>query len=261
MAQVDGIAEYQRTPERSLFDRYAREGAAARAEFSEGASLFYWWLDTSFGNGPGDLVRALWAMAGTRTPLGAERWHDEPDVMDVLRVSFKDVIASGKRWEDALAEYGVTRALLGPRDDGVELPEARPLGDAILPRIDWVVDWPSKPRRLAAPFPVAPTGSSYVLVRRAGAPAGARLRVEADWEQHAAFRWTVVKLDAKGREIGRVAIAAPPRATEAQATITGLDAADALLVVATNVGDPYVPLDPDDERFEPHGWLVTLAAE
>jgi hypothetical protein len=49
--------------------------------------------------------------------------------------------------------------------------------------------------------------------------------------------------------------------TEAQATIVDLDRATDVLVVGTNVGDPFVPFDPDDERFEPHGWLLTLAAE
>ena len=230
------------------------------AEFARGASLFYWWLDASFGNGPGELVRAIWALSPTMTPYGSERWVDEPDGMDVLRESFKDVITSGSRVEDLFAEFGTTRALLGPRDDGAELPEARPLGAALAPRIDWAIDWPTTPRRLASPVGVAPTGSAYVLVHRAGAPSGSRLRLEAAWEQHAAIRWTAVKLDAAGRELGRIPVAAPPRATEAQGTIADLDATDSLLVVATNVGDPYEPLDPDDESFEPHGWLLTLAS-
>jgi hypothetical protein len=261
MARLDGIDDFQRSPELAFIDPFARGDAARDIEFASGASLFYWWLDWSFGASPGALVRAIWALSATMTPPGAERWNDEPDGMDVLRESFKDVITSGSRIEDVLAEFGTTRALLGPRENGLELPEARPLGAQIAPRIDWTIDWPTMPRRLASPVGVAPTGSAYVLVHRAGAPSGARLRVEATWEQHAAIRWTVVKLDAAGRELGRIPIAAPPRATEAQATIVNLDTADSLLIVGTNVGDPYVPLDPDDERFEPHGWLVTLAAQ
>jgi hypothetical protein len=70
-----------------------------------------------------------------------------------------------------------------------------------------------------------------------------------------------VKLDAGGRELGRIPVAAAPRATEAQATFVNLDAADAILIVGTNVGDPFDPFDPDDEAFEPHGWLLTLARE
>ncbi|MGO9000096.1 MAG: hypothetical protein ACLQVI_42760 [Polyangiaceae bacterium] len=264
MTRLGDIDAFQRSPERAIADPFASgdvADSAADARFDRGASLFYWWIDASFSATPGGLPRALWALSPTTTPLGADRWNDEPDGFDVLRASFKDVISSGSRIEDLFAEFGATRALLGARENGAELPESRPLGAAIEPRIDWTIGWPATPRRLASPLPLAPTGSAYVLVSHAGAPAGARLRVEAAWEQHAAIRWTVVKLDAAGRELGRIPIAAPPRATEAQATIIDLDAAASLLVVATNVGDPYVPFDPDDERFEPHGWLVTLAAE
>jgi hypothetical protein len=44
-------------------------------------------------------------------------------------------------------------------------------------------------------------------------------------------------------------------------TVINLDGVDSLLIAATNVGDPFAPFDPDDETFEPHGWLLTLAAE
>ncbi len=263
MASVDGIDSFQQSPDRAIADPRAFGDGAVResAAYERGASLFYWWLDASYSNTPGGLVRAIWALSPTMTPLGADRWNDEPDAVDVLRETFKDALMSGSRLEDLFAEFGTTRALLGLRDNGTELPEARPLGAALATRIDWTVDWPATPRRLASPVPLAPTGSGYVLVHRAGAPPGSRLRLEADWEQHAAIRWTAVKLDAAGHEIARIPIVAAPRVTEAQGTIVDLDGAADVLVVATNVGDPFVRFDPDDERFEPHGWLLTLAAE
>jgi hypothetical protein len=261
MGRTGGIEVFQRRPDRAFMDDLTGSDARESARFADGASLFYWWLDASYSATPGGLVRAIWALSPTVTPPGAERWKDEPDGIDVLRESFKEALSSGSRLEDLFAEFGTTRALLGPADNGAELVEARPLGAALAPRIDWTIDWPQTARRLASPYPLAPTGSSYVLVRHAGAPSGSRLRIEAEWEQHAAIRWTAVKLDAAGREIARIPIAAAPRATEAQGTIVDLDGADAVLVVATNVGDPFVKLEPDDERFEPHGWLVTLAAE
>jgi hypothetical protein len=266
MGRVDGIDVFQRSPERAIADAFVGSSAGsapASVAFDRGASLFYWWLDARFSTVPGGIVRAIWALSPTMTPPESDRWNDEPDAYDVLRESFKDVLSTGSKLEDVFAEFGTARALLGPRDrdDRPELAEARPLGAALAPRIDWTIDWPAAPRRLASPAPIAPTGSSYVLVSRAGAPAGSRLRVEATWEEHAAIRWTVVKLDAKGKEIARYPIAAAPRATEAQSTIVDLDATASVLVVATNVGDPFVPFDPDDEVFEPHGWLLTLASE
>jgi hypothetical protein len=262
MGMLDGVDTFQSRPERSFADPAVGDADSRRsAEFARGASLFYWWLDASYSMAPGGIVRAIWALKPTMTPPGADRWKDEPDGVDVLRETFKDALMSGSRLEDLLAEFGTTRALLGPRDNGTELAEARPLGDALVPRVDWTVDWPAHPRRLASPVGIAPAGSTYVLIHRAGAPPGSRLRLEATWERHADIRWTALKLDAAGRELGRIPIGAAPRVTEAQGTVTGLDLASDVLVVGTNVGDPFVPFDPDDERFEPHGWLLTLDAE
>ena len=250
----DGISAFQAAPDRAVIDPFD-------VEFDRGAQLFFWWLDASYSASPGALVRALWALSPTLTPFGAARWNDEPDGFDVLRVTFKGALTSGSTVEDLFSEFGASRALLGARENGAELAEARPLGPALATRIDWNVDWPATSRRLASPVPLAPTGSSYVLVHHAGAAPGARLRLEASWEAHAAIRWVAVKLDAAGREKGRIAVSAPPRAMEAQATIVDLDLVDAILLVATNVGDPYSVFDPDDEVFEPHGWLLTLASE
>ena len=42
---------------------------------------------------------------------------------------------------------------------------------------------------------VAPTGASYVVVDHAAAPPGAKLRLEAEWEDYGRMRWVAVKLD------------------------------------------------------------------
>jgi hypothetical protein len=162
---------------------------------------------------------------------------------------------------DALLDVAVARAFLGDADDGVHQPETAPLGEAARVAIDWDVGWPSMPRRFAPRAPVAPTGSSYVVVRRAGAKPSARLRVEAEWEEHALFRWAAVKLDARGHERGRFLIPTRDRTTEAQATIVDLEGVDRVLLVGVNVGDPAYPFDPDDEVWEPHGWLLSIAEE
>jgi len=51
------------------------------------------------------------------------------------------------------------------------------------------------------------------------------------------------------------------RSTQAQMTVVDLDVAASLLLVGTNVGDPLYPFDPDDEVWEPHGWILTVASE
>ncbi|WP_394833230.1 hypothetical protein LVJ94_42680 [Pendulispora rubella] len=228
-------ATFQAHPERALPDAWPEFAPTVGMTYAQGASLFYDWMDDGFGQQPGSIVRAIWALSPGKT-----------DTFEILRSSFKNALSSGSTLDDLLLGFAVGRVL----------PSA-----GIAPRTDWQIDWPAKPRRLAPRDPTAPTGSAYVVVRRAGAPPGARLRVEAIWEEHAKMRWSVVKLDAGGREIARIPVASAERATETQGSIVDLDATDTLVVVGTNAGDFTPPFDPDDAVWEPHGWRLTLAAE
>jgi hypothetical protein len=261
LGRVDGVDTFQAHPDRALADAWVDEDAHLGDAFGRGAALFYWWLDASYGAEPGAIVRAMWALTPTMTPLGSARWVDEPDGFDVLATSFKGALTTNSTFDDLLLEAAASRALMGPADDGTVLPEARPLGAALRPRIDWSIDWPATPRRLASPVGVSPTGAAYVAVRHAGAQAGARLRIEVAWEEHAKMRWLVLKLDPSGRERARVAVPTTERATEAQVTVVELDGTETALIVGVNAGEPTEPFDPDDGPWEPHGWTLTVAAE
>ena len=70
-----------------------------------------------------------------------------------------------------------------------------------------------------------------------------------------------MKLDAAGKELGRVVVPTRERATEASFTLVDVDAADRILLVGVNAGDPSYAFDPDDAVWEPHGWLLTVAQE
>jgi hypothetical protein len=261
LAEADGVDVFQRHPERAIMDPWEGSDPSVGQAFARGASLFWWWLDDTFGARPGAIVRAIWALQPTTTPLGAWRWNAEPDAFDVLRITFKDALSTGSTVDDVLLDFAVARALMGRAADDLHAPETRTLGDVASPRLDWDIEWPTQPRRLAAREPTAPTGSAYLRVRRANAPKGSRLRVETTWEEHAKMRWAVVKLDADGRERGRVLIpAANEKGTDAQITIVDLDDSDSVLVVGVNAGDPAFQVDPDDVVWEPHGWIVSLAS-
>lgn len=250
----DAVQAFQSRPERAIPD--ASVGLAA-----DGAALFWSRLDWAFGRFPGAIVLATWALSPTSTPLFATTWKNEPDGFDVLRKSFEGMLFTRSNLGDLLLDFGVARAFFGSADDGMHQPETRIYGDAGRVTVDWDIPWPSKPRRLAPRAPTYPSGASYVSIRRAGARPDARLRVEIVWEEHALFKWTLVKIDEQGRELGRVPIATSERATEAQITLTDLGRADRVLLVGVNVGDPAYQFDPDDAVWEPHGWLVTLAEE
>jgi hypothetical protein len=269
----DAVSAFQSRADRTLCDGFAGDDAKAAGEelrprpspldalFAAGAATFWARLEWAFGRTPGGIVTASWSLSPTMTPLGAARWMNEPDTFDVLRASFKNALTTGSTVNDLWLDFGVARAFLGSADDGLHFPELRTLGDAALVPVDWDIPWPTKPRRLAPRRPAYPTGASYLVVRRAGAPPGARLRAEIEWETHALFRWAFVKLDADGHEIGRVVIPTTERATQAQMTLVDLDAVDRVMLVGVNVGDPAYAFDPDDEVWEPHGWMVTIAEE
>jgi hypothetical protein len=255
MGLVDGIDRFQETPERALPD--PTEGF----ERDRGAGLFYWWLDYSFGREPGAIVRALWALAPTVTPAGASRWASRPTGFDVLKASFKNALMTGSTVDDLWAEFAVARAFAGAADDGDHLPESRALGDAGRVRFQWEIAWPEKARSLASGTGIAPTGAAYIAISHAGARPGARLRIEVAWEEHAMMRWSVVKVDGAGKELGQLAIPGPDHGTAAQMTVVDLDATSKILVVGTDVGDPSVPFDPNAGVWEPHGWTVSVASE
>lgn len=267
----DAVFAFQSRPERAFADAHAGDetavagGAAAAprspvdALFAAGAATFWRRVDWAFGRTPGGIVTASWALHPTMTEVGVPRWINEPDTFDVLRSTFKGALSTNGTVADLWLDFAVARAFAGSADDGMHLPELRTLGDLARVPYDWDIPWPSSPRRLAPRAPVYPTGASYLVVRRAGAPASARLRVEIDWEEHALFRWAFVKLDASGRELGRVVIPTAERATQAQMTLVELDGVDRVMLVGVNVGDPTYAFDPDDEVWEPHAWMVTVS--
>jgi hypothetical protein len=269
---ADAALAFQSNPDRAVADAHASDPSAAPADwatsmsaydrlFADGASIAWSRIDWAFGRTPGGLVRASWALAPSKTPLGAPFWRDEPDPYDVLRESFKSALWSGSTLADLLLDLSVARAFVGTNDDGAHQPELRTLGDAAKVPFDWDIAWPTKPRRLSPRAPVMPTGASYIVVRRAGAAPASRLRVEISWEEHALFRWALVKLDASGKEIGRVLIPMRERAVEAQMTLVDLEKVDRVLVVGVNAGDPTYHFDPDDEVWEPHAWVAAFAEE
>jgi hypothetical protein len=255
-ATGDDVRAFQAHPELGLADTFgppsdsiAREPARVQTtpgeRYASGASLFYDWVDDSFGGSPGSIVRAMWALSPTLTATNAARWNDEPDGFDVLRMSFKNALTTGSTVDDLWLDFAVARAFV-PDDPA---------------RVEWSIDWPTAPRALMSGAGIAPTGASYIAVDCKGRPKGARLRFEARWEEHARILWTLVRVDAAGREISRVGVPEQDRGTEAQTSLVHLDGVARVLVVGTNAGDPLYPFDPDDYAWEPHGWVVSLAGE
>jgi hypothetical protein len=240
-----GLADTLAPPGEVITPDKPRVVTTPSEQYARGASLFYDWVDDSFGGYPGAIVRAMWALSPTRTAPDAIRWNNEPDGFEVLRTSFKGALTTGSTVDDLWLDFGVARAFVP------DYPV----------RVEWSVDWPTAPRTLGSGAGVSPTGATYVSIDCAGRPKDARLRFEARWEEHARMLWTLVRVDDRGREMSRVGVPEMDRGTEAQLTLVDLDGVARILVVGTNAGDPLYPFDPDDYIWEPHGWVVSLAAE
>ncbi len=234
---VDEERMFEEEPERAVVD-------PASAAFDRGASVFFEWLDANFATYPGALVAGLWSLAPTRTDARAWRWSGTPTGFDVLRVSLKNALGTDSTLDDVLARFAVHRALANPAA-----------------RVAWHIPWPTKARRFASPIPDTPTGTSVVVVDLAGAPAGAKLRIEAAWEDFGRMRWEIVKLDSHGNDLADIPVTSVPLGTHASMTIEPLDGVDRVVVVGANVGSTEHPFEPNQGWWEPHGWLLTVEGE
>jgi hypothetical protein len=244
------IDDLQRHPEREL--------TAGDPNRPDGAMLFPAYLDEAWGNGkPAGVITALLTVSHQRTPAGAWSWSNEPDVFDALRLAAKDRDTS---IGDMLLELAVARAFVGSRSDEGHLRDVARFGDAGRVRFEWAVPFSSLPRRLAPLRPISSTGSTYLWLDLKDAPADAGITFVAEWELPVLFQWALVKVDAEGKEVGRVGVAPVYGSTRAERTVLNLSGLAGLLIVGINQGDfdRGAPFDPDEGPFEPHAYTVTL---
>jgi hypothetical protein len=233
----ENAAAFQTEPWRCIID-------PSSEPFDRGASTFVQWVDATFGSEPGSLLLGAWALAPTRTAPAASRWSGAPTTFDVFRASLKGALGRETTFDDALLKFAVARASMDPR-----------------PAFAWSVPWPFRARRLTPAEPIAPTGASYVRVDYRGSPRGAKLRLEAQWEDYARMRWLVVKRDAADKTLAVLPVTSTERGTAASMTVEEQDSVDHLLIVILNLGSTEHPFDPDQGEWEPHGWLLTLEGE
>jgi len=222
------------TPCRSAEARATAERAQALPELGWPvvAPSFLGWLDAQLSAaGPG---RYLAAVTGRLAPA---------DLFQVLRENTKDAFFTGSGLGDAVAAFGLGRFVPGRSPTS------------------WDIDWPTSPRALLLPRPLAPLGSAAIRLRVApGRTASPALRIEATWEQHADLRLAVVALDAEQHELQRAWIPGRARIPEAQFTFREVTGAHTIVLVFTSLGDPFAPLDTRQLDLEPHGAVVSLAS-
>ena len=230
----EGAIEFQSEPERTLVD-------GRSTAFARGGAAFFEWLERTFARGPGALVPALWALAPERLKSDGTHAQLDATAFDVLAASLRGAYGTDSTLDDVLVAFAVARVEMWP-----------PVHAA------WAVKWPARPRRLVSAEPVAPTGASYVFIRREGAQPGSRLRLEMEWEDYARMRWVGLKLDSDGRVLAQIRVSSPNFATQAAMTLDGLDGTDRVVVVGVNVGSTEHTFLPAQGEWEAHGWTLTV---
>jgi hypothetical protein len=252
---VELVDDAQRHPERALTrDGQHSPGAAARF-----ALLLEMLETTRSAAAPGTLATSLFSAAASRTPPGAARFDNEPDVFDVLRHSLDEETS---RYADLMVDFALRRALAGDRDDGTRFPALSFAGTFARPHYDWIIKFSSLPRRVLSGRPIAQSGAELIWLELDDAPIGAAVGIRAEWEAPVAFAWRVLLIDREGREVRRVDVTFQDRVTSADARVLRLDGAAALIIAGVNLGgvDLAHPFDPDVEPFEPAACTVYLVA-
>jgi hypothetical protein len=248
---VQSVDDAQAHPERALAGRTsaASAGAALLLDFMERARS---------AQPSGGLSASLFAAAADNTPGGAWQWNDEPDVFDVLRHSLDEDSA---KIANLFGQYGVSRAFLGDRDDGVHAPFGAWSGAFGRPRYDWVIKFSSLPRRVRAARPVEPTGIEMVWVDMDEVPLGVSLGFESEWEAPVSFRWTLISVDDQGQEMARVEVPFQERGRSSEGRVVNLTGVRAVLAVGVNMGgvDLAHPFDPDLDPFEAQACTLYFA--
>lgn len=248
---VEAVDRVQRSPELAI----AEPELGPR---SEGAALFFEYLDRALGAaGPAELAASLFAAAASPRPAGSE-YDNEPDVFDVLRHTLD---SNRTRFARLLGDFAAARAFVGSRDDGRHLPALGWAGEFGRVRFDWVLELSSLPRRVAIQPPVSSTGAALVWLDVGAVPDKTSLGFRAEWEPPVSFHWQLIRLGPDGEELGRLVVPWEERATSAEAVLGHLGGVAAVLAVGTNLEwvELSHPFDPDVAPFEPHGVSVYFA--
>ncbi|HET9957182.1 MAG TPA: hypothetical protein VFQ61_21945, partial [Polyangiaceae bacterium] len=245
---VQAIHDVQRTPELAIATREL-------TPFSEGAAIFFEYLETVRSQSePLALSTALFSAAASPTPSSAD-YVNEPDLFDVLRHTLDEQFA---KFGALMADFAVARALLG---DDSHFPNLAFAGDFGRMRFDWSLDFSSLPRRVLVKPALESTGVVAIRLRLDDVALGQALGFRAEWEAPVSFQWQLVKLNAEGKEMGRIDVPFQERAREAEARVSWLDGVASILIVGTNLEgiDLSHPFDPDVSPFEPHSATVYLS--
>jgi len=223
---ADRIEVVQLAPEQGL----ARSEADALTTMQLALLL----ISKRHDGGDGAFIRDVWQLARQKSP-SVDALRVSPSFFEALDRALKN---AGESLEQITEEVGVARyfATRGDRDGGRSALPA--LSASISVPITSIKPYAELPAHLPVHEPLlGPLGSAYAQIDTSGAPAGSRLDVWLRGDLGPKLVLTAVRLDADGREIGRMT--APARKVPQSFLPIELEAgtASVLLVVTALVDD------------------------
>lgn len=232
----DAIEAAQARPERGLVTHAPGSG--------EIGALLLGAISARHDGGSGAFVRDLVQGARQWTWEG-EGWRAEPDVWHAI-THFLSLSRQplGRLLEDVAVARWFTGSRAGLGAHAVPVMRDAPGEVPLAGRVEWA-RLPRTPVR--GEVELEPQGSAYVLADVRGAPEGSRLRVWLRGEYGVGWSMVAVRLDAQGRELGRMR--APVRREPRAYLPVELDERVALvLVVVTNLSWRRPDADEPDEN-------------
>ncbi|MEM1417382.1 MAG: hypothetical protein AAGH15_20965, partial [Myxococcota bacterium] len=196
--------------------------------------------------GSGVFLRELWQLTRQRTWEGKdEGLRASPDLWQALE-AVSD--AGDRRMEDLVAKVAVARYFVGPRAGLAAQPAAAGFGAELAPPLAFDLPFAALPEHTAGSPPLAPFGSVYGRVEVRGAPLSSRLRVGLRGEHGVEWKLVAVRLDASGRELGRLEATPDPANPRAYLPVELTPETTHVLVVGTNLSHRL----PDADLPDPH---------
>jgi hypothetical protein len=151
--------------------------------------------------GSGEFIREIWQLARQRSASSAAL-RASPTFFEALDRALKN---SGESFEAMTEELAIARyfATRGERDGGSRALPALPASISV--PVNELEPFAELPAHLPVHEPLlGPLGSSYAHIDTSGAPQGSRLDVWLRGDLGPKLVLTAVRLDAKGREVGRM---------------------------------------------------------
>ena len=228
-------------------------------ESGEGGALLLALLSARSDGLTGDFIRDLWTAAPQRSWEGSQL-RAAPDMWEAIEAVME---VAGDPLPRFLEDVAVSRYFSGPRSTHAPMRLLRALPQDAVVHVEGRTAFDELPRRYEPRgLELEPYGSAYVEVDTREAPAGSLLRIWLIGELGVGWALQVVRLDAEGRERGRMRAPVRPNNPRSYLPVELTDGRTAtVVIVATNMGSRLADADGVDDQTRSFRLILDRGAE